>query len=277
MEKALRNGSQRTVPILLYHAVTVTPGSHIAPFAVSPAEFERQLDRILDAGYRCITFSQLVDELALPGASERLDNTAVITFDDGYADFAENALPALYERRLSSTLYVTTGWLEGHGRREPGPSDRMLAWSQLPELVVRGVEIGAHSHTHPQMDTLSNRALADELLRPKDLLEESLGQRVRSVAYPHGYNGPRVRWATRRAGYDSAAAVRNRLRPEGEDVFRFSRLTVTSSTTPDELAAWLRPHGPGALPQRESLRTTAGRAYRRSRALLRGKPGSVYA
>lgn len=284
MEKARSHDYSLTVPILLYHAVTDTPGSHIADFTVSPSDFERQLDVLVATEYRCITFSRLVDELSAlkshssdaGDAGADLRSTAVITFDDGYADFAENALPALRERSLESTMYVTTGWLEGRTPREPGPSDRMLDWAQLPELTAQGVEIGAHSHSHPQLDTLRSAALWDELARPKELLEDVLAQRVRSVAYPHGYHGPRVRRATRAAGYDSAAAVRDRLRPEGEDILRFSRLTVMSSTTPDELATWLRPSAVRALPHRESLRTTAGRSYRRGRALLRGRPGSVY-
>ena len=86
----------------------------------------------------------------------------------------------------------------------------MLDWSQLPELAAQDVEIGAHSHSHPQLDTLRSAALRDEMVRPKELLENVLGHQVRSVAYPHGYNGPRVQRAARKAGYDSAAAVRNR-------------------------------------------------------------------
>lgn len=285
METNALDDGRTAIPILLYHAVTDNPGSHIAPFTVTPENFARQLDVVLDSGFRCITFSRLVDELRSPAshsgpaveAGPDLRRTAVITFDDGFADFYENAAPALEERSLKSTMYVTTGWLEGRASREPGPTDRMLDWSQLPELEARGVEIGAHSHSHPQLDTLRSAALRDEMVRPKELLENALGHQVRSVAYPHGYNGPRVQRAARRAGYDSAAAVRNRQCPQGEDVFRISRLTVLSTTTPDELSAWLEPPVAGSAPLRESLRTTAGRAYRRSLALLRGRPGTAYA
>ena len=285
MHNIVRYGGATAIPILLYHAVTESPGSHIAPFAVSPADFERQLDTILAAGYRCITFSRLVDEVrslgALPSgaahAAADLRRTAVITFDDGYADFADNALPALRARSLESTLYVTTGWLDGGRKREPGPTDRMLDWAQLPELVGQGVEIGGHSHSHPQLDTLGSAALRDEMVRPKELLEDALGEPIRSVAYPHGYNGPRVRRAAREAGYESAAAVRNRCLPPGEDVFRFSRLMLRASTTTEELVAWMQSYDAVRAPCRESLRTTAGRAHRRTRAILRGRPGSVYA
>ncbi len=269
------------VAVLLYHAVTDDPGTHIAPFTVTPKAFRAQLDCLVAARYRCITFSQLIAERSSRAGREggrAADDTrtAVITFDDGYADFAGAALPALLERSFPSTLYATTGWLEGGPSREPGPSDRMLAWSQLPELVDAGCEIGAHSHSHPQLDTLDSAALRDELSRPKALLEDLLGRAVPSVAYPHGYHGPRVRRLADDSGYESGAAVRNRLSPPAEDRLRVSRLTVTASTTPEQLMSWLQPSGPGQLRSRESVRTTAWRLYRRSRAVLRGRPGSDY-
>jgi len=269
-----------TVPILLYHAITKTPGRHIAPFTVTPRQFADQLDFLADAGYRCTTFSQLVAERtsgSVGASQDAAQRTAVITFDDGYADFAAAALPALAERSMSCTLYVTTGWLEGSGSREPGPSDRMLSWSQLPDLVAAGCEIGAHSHSHPQLDTLSTRDLTAELAGPKALLEDALSREVSSLAYPHGYHGPRVRRVARASGYRSGAAVRNRIGPPSEDPFRVSRLTVTASTTTAELASWLvLPSPSGRRQARESPLSSAWRVYRRSRAVLRGKPGSDY-
>ena len=281
MTRGTASGGPAPVPVLLYHAVTDAPGAHIAPFTVSPKAFEAQLDCLVAAGFRCVTFSRwMAERSSAPGGSggRPADDgrTAVITFDDGYADFASAALPALLERSFASTLYVTTGWLEGRPRREPGPSDRMLDWSQLPELVDAGCEIGAHSHSHPQLDTLDDVALRDELSRPKALLEDALGREVPSVAYPHGYHGPRVRRMARRCGHASGAAVRNRLSPPSEDAFRVSRLTVTASTTPEQLTSWLEPQLPGRLRSGESARTTAWRLYRRGRALLRGRPGSDY-
>jgi peptidoglycan/xylan/chitin deacetylase (PgdA/CDA1 family) len=264
------------VPVLVYHAVTETPGRHIAPFTVTPATFARHLDALLAAGYRCTTLTGLVLERA--GGGLRSDApTAVLTFDDGYADFADTVVPALLDRGLRCTLYVTTGWLEGGPAREPGPSDRMLAWSQLPELVEAGCEMGAHSHSHPQLDTLGPAALREELVRPKALLEDALDRPVPSIAYPHGYNGPRVRRAARAAGHESGAAVRNRASHADEDPFRISRFMVTATTTPEDLSAWLQQPTPSRPPtDRESPLTTGWRMYRRGRALVRRRPGSDY-
>lgn len=271
-----------TVPVLLYHAITSTPGEHVAPFSVTPAEFERQLDVLLAAGYRCVTFSDLLrrrrahrtglaGEVPSDGA-----RTAVITFDDGYADFATAALPALLARGLVSTLYVTTGWLTGATDSRPGPSDPMLAWSQLPELEAAGVEIGAHSHSHPQLDTLGAATLRDELRRPKDLLEDALGHEVPSVAYPHGYNGPRVRRAAAAAGYETGAAVRNALHRADDDDFAVPRLMLMRSTSPARFRSWLDGVDGTRGRVRSSLATTGWRAYRRGRAIVRRAPGSAY-
>jgi peptidoglycan/xylan/chitin deacetylase (PgdA/CDA1 family) len=267
-----RRGTQTAlVPILLYHAVTDAPGEHIAPFSVSPADFERQLDALLAAGYRCITFGEYMRRR--DAGDERI---AVLTFDDGFADFADHALPAMQARGLPSTLYVTTGWLADAPRREPGPSDRMLSWSQLPELLDQGVELGAHSHSHPHMDTVPTRAVLDELRRPKELMEDALGRPVHTFAYPHGYHGPRVRRLTERAGYVSAAGVRNSLTSPQDHPFSVSRLTVRRTTTPEEFASWLTGTGRARGGGREALRTKGWRTYRRARAVARRRPGSDY-
>lgn len=265
---------QPLVPVLLYHAVTDRPGDDAAPYAVSPAEFERQLDLVLEAGYRCLTVGELLRRRDLGGAGPE-ERVAVISFDDGYADFATTALPALRARELDSTLYVTTGWLAGRGPREPGPTDAMLAWSQLPELEAQGVELGAHSHSHPQLDTLGRAALRDELRRPKELLEDALGHAVPGVAYPHGYSGPRVRRAAREAGYDAGVGVRNALHRPGDDRFAVARLMLMRNTTPAQFAAWLAGVD-GARPRRDAVASTLWRTYRRTRAVVRRAPGSVY-
>jgi peptidoglycan/xylan/chitin deacetylase (PgdA/CDA1 family) len=269
------------VPILLYHAVTETPGDQIAPFSVPPAEFERQMDAVLASGRTSVSFGRLMDEESAgvagdAGVSRNGERRVVITFDDGYADFADSALPALRSRGLASTLFLTTGWLTGGREVEPGPSDRMLSWSQVPELKEAGVELGAHSHSHPQMDTLTRVALREELVRSKHLLEDALGSETDLFAYPHGYNGPRVRRATRDSGYRAGAAVRNALHRPGGDPYAVARLMVSRETTSEDVARWLDGTGAPVAGPGESLATSGWRAYRRARAVLRGAPGSDY-
>lgn len=264
-----------TIPLLLYHSVARSPSPAIAGFSVSPERFARQLDAVVESGRTPLTVSQYAAGLAAGTLPER---PLVITFDDGYADFAEHALPELATRSLRCTLYIATGFLEGRpDHRVPRqPPDRMLAWSQLRELAAAGVEIGAHSHSHYQLDTLGAARAREEIVSSKGLLEEELGTEVSTFAYPHGYSSARVRSAVRAAGYRSAAAVKNAFSSEGDDLFALARLTVLSSSDEQRFTGWLQGVSAPQAPPRERVRTMVWRGYRRSRSLVTGRPGTEF-
>jgi peptidoglycan/xylan/chitin deacetylase (PgdA/CDA1 family) len=263
------------VPILVYHAVASDPHPLIADFAVDDATFAAHLDELTRRGLQALTVSQLLD--AYDANDEALvARAALITFDDGFADFRTAALPALQARGLSSTLYVATGLLRGgpepavHG----GLAPHMLELSELAALASAGVELGAHSHTHPHMDTLSSRRLRSEIERSRALVEDAAGAPIATFAYPHGYSGPRVRRAVRAAGFRGACGVKNTLSAPGDDRFALSRLLVGAGTTAEDVGRWLDRTGAPPPAARESARTRGWRAYRRARALVRRRPGS---
>jgi len=216
------------VPVLMYHSVRDRPPAETAALAVSTGAFADQMALLADRGFTPVPFSRLYGE-DLPA------KPIVITFDDGYADFHYNALPVLDERGFTATVFVTTGWLADAGADAAGrPLDAMLSWPQVREAAEHRIEMGGHSHSHPQLDQLPDRRLADELTRNKGLLEDRLAAPVTTMAYPYGYSSARVRRAVRTAGYESACAVANRLTlSEGPDVLTIPRLTVGASTTLD--------------------------------------------
>jgi peptidoglycan/xylan/chitin deacetylase (PgdA/CDA1 family) len=252
------------VPILLYHSVAADPAGWIAPYAVTPQAFAHHVALIAATGRTAMTVSALV--AALRGEQALPPRPLALTFDDGFADFAA-AARVLAAHNLPSTLYVTTGALRGrhlsaHLRIPPAP---MLDWSQLTELADHNVEIGAHTHTHPQLDTLPKLAAADEIRRCKDLLEDALCQEVPSFAYPHGFHSARVRRTVEAAGYTSACAVMNALSSTSDHPFSLARLTVRATTTTEQLTGWLAGREAPVAPYPEAWRTKAWRTYRRIR------------
>ena len=260
------------VPILLYHSVSTTPPSWIAPFTVTPPDFSRHLDLISASRRTAMTVSQLGEAVA--GHAPLPERPVVVTFDDGFADF-EHASAELGARGLPSTLYVTTGALRGRGGPDPDlalPPADMLGWSQLGELIDRGVEVGAHTHTHPQLDVLPGESAAEEIRRSKELLEDALACEVPSFAYPHGFHSPNVRRSVRAAGYTSACAVMNALSSRNDDVLALARLTVRADTDPDRIAAWLDGGGARVAPYPEKVATRAWRLYRRAHASCGDRP-----
>lgn len=258
------------VPILLYHAITADPPAWIAPFAVTPAVFRAHLDAVVASGRRPLTVSQYMDGRS--GTAPLPPRPVLITVDDGFADFADNALPALSERRLPSTLYVTTGACAGRPRETVLPDAVMLRYADLPGLEAAGVEIGAHSHTHRQLDLLPGREVAAELTASHDLLAQALGHRIRSFAYPHGYWRSRVRRLVGDAGFDSACAVGNAWSSAGDHRLAMSRLMVQAGHDLATVASWLDAPGAHVLPARRRVLAFGWRQYRRA-GQLRGNGG----
>jgi len=263
------------VPILLYHSVSSAPPSMIAPFAVDRQTFGDHLDLVVERGLTSLTVTGFLDA-ADRGDRELLERCVVITFDDGFADF-DDALPALSTRGLRATLYVATGLLRGAPAAVDAPalSAEMLAWSRLRELHAEGVELGAHSHSHPQLDTLSTSRARDELSLSRRLLEDAVGMEVKTFAYPNGYSSPRVRTLVREAGYRAACGVKNTLSSERDDRFALARLMIRSSTSTAEVAGWLDRSGAPPPRARERARTRAWRTYRRARAVVTRRAGTA--
>jgi peptidoglycan/xylan/chitin deacetylase (PgdA/CDA1 family) len=252
-------------PILLYHSVDDDPPPWIAPFTVSREAFERQLDLVVASGRIPIAARQAVS--ALRGGQPLPARPVLITFDDAFEDFGATALPALRDRGLPAALFVTTGALAPRNRSLL-PAARMMDRAAVVEAARLGVEIGAHTHTHPQLDTLPDEAVATELRRSKEDLEDILGQAVTLLAYPHGYSDRRVRQLARSTGYGGAFAVRNALSSGRDDMFQLARLTVRADTTTEQFARWLRAERVPVAASHESVRTKLWRAYRKGKALI---------
>ncbi|MGW2302889.1 polysaccharide deacetylase family protein [Streptomyces sp. NPDC001809] len=255
------------IPVLLYHAVMEDPPDWIGEFTVSPKEFASQLDVIVASGRTAITVGTLAAHFA--DGTPLPPRPVVLTFDDGFADLAGPTAEALASRELRSTAYLTTGAITP-GRPCLLPPAPMMALAQVPLLERYGMEVGAHTVTHPQLDTLTPRALRRELRESKLVLEDVLGHEVRHLAYPHGYNSPAVRRAAAAAGYASAVAVRHALSSGTDEIYRIARLILRRGHTVADVERWMEGRGAKAAPFPDSLPTVGWRMYRRARALLKG-------
>lgn len=253
------------VPILLYHSIADEAAPRFRPWTVSPELFAAHMDHLAAEGYRPVTVSRL--EGAATGNGPALpEKPVLVTFDDGFADFHTAALPVLERHGFPATLYVTSGYVGRTARwleREGEGNRRMLTWAELQDVAERGVEVGAHSHTHPKLDEIGTRAAKDQIVRSRHVLEDHLQRPMRSFAYPHGYHGPRVRQQVVDAGFCSAAAVRHAMSSTEDDVFGLARIIVHADTTVPELDRLLQGHGLPQAPYPARWRTGAWRAVRR--------------
>jgi peptidoglycan/xylan/chitin deacetylase (PgdA/CDA1 family) len=258
------------VPILLYHSVATEGSARFRPWTVHPRRFLAHMEHLSRSGYHSLTVTQLADGLR-PGGRPLPPRPVVITFDDAFADFHSAALPVLEAHRLASTLYVPTAYLGGTAGwlvREREEHRPLLCREQLHDVVQRGVEVGAHSHTHPRLDELGAAASRAEIARSKDVLEQELQRPVTTFAYPHGCFSRRVRDQVAEAGYTSSTAVRHAMSSTEDDVLSLARIMVLADTTTDDLARLLSGRGIPQAPYRPRVRTAVWRAARRTRRAL---------
>ena len=262
------------VPVLMYHALSPACTSGFGRWTLSPDRFDSHLGYLSQEGYRAITVAELA-ERRRHGALDPSARLVVLTFDDAYADFLDVAMPALQRYGMTATLFVPTAYVGGHSgwMRTDGEGDRaVLSWQELGEVSRRGVEIGAHSHTHPELDTLPPRAQAEEARLPKLLLEKRLGVPVNSFAYPFGLYDREVREAVAAAGYTAACTMNSWADTSGDHPLEVPRVAVFDDTDAESLAARLsasrRPARRAALRARRVAQLRARRRRTRPGGLI---------
>lgn len=250
-----------TLPALMYHSVSAV-GGPLSGLAVPPRRLTEQLSALTAAGYRLVGLAEALDLLSA-GTTDKL---VAVTFDDGYRDFLTAGLPVLAETGARATLYASVGHLGDRagwlGRWAPD-FGRLLTWDELGEVAAAGVEIGNHSLIHHPLDVLPADQLKDEIVRSHEELEQRLQLKVRGFAYPHGYNGRRVRELVRETGYDHATEVGRRLHRPGEHRFAVPRLQPTPAHSGEDLVALVRDGGPQLVPQVKRLAQPAWRMARK--------------
>jgi peptidoglycan/xylan/chitin deacetylase (PgdA/CDA1 family) len=245
--------------ILTYHSVDGS-GSAIS---IDEAVFRRHVAWLTSGAARVVPLGDL------PTRADGEDAVA-LTFDDGFANFAARAWPLLREHRLPVTLFVvsdrvgrTNAW---GGKDAPGiPTLPLLDWDALARLAEEGVELGAHSRTHPDLRRLPDPALADELEACAAAIAARTGRTPAAFAYPYGLVDHRVVEAVRRR---YVVAVTTELRPvrRGDAPHLLPRLDGYYFRAAGRLEAW----GSASFRRHLWLRASA-RRVRRAMAVL-GSP-----
>lgn len=230
----------RGVPILMYHALSAAHTAAFRRWTLAPDRFEAHLDYLSRSGYSTITIAELLRRR--PAAQSGCNRVIVLTFDDAYADFHSVALPLLTRYGMTATLFVPTGHVGGYSRwmRHEGEGERaILSWAALTEIASCGIEIGTHSHTHPELDRLPVPELTGQVRDPKALMEDRLGVAVTSFAYPYGHYDQRVRKAVAAAGYSGACTMDSWAATADDHPLELPRTAVFDDTDVQSLAARL--------------------------------------
>jgi len=189
--------------VLMYHSVAqVDEDPYLV--TVSPARFEQQMRWLRRRGLRGAS----VGELRRARAAGAGSGLVALTFDDGYADFAEHALPVLQSCGFSATVFVIAGRLGGDNAWDAaGPRKALLTAGQIRQVADAGIEIGSHGLRHVPLPQATGAALSREIGESRAILRDLSGQEVPGFCYPYGDVDGRVVAGVRAAGYDYGCAI----------------------------------------------------------------------
>jgi peptidoglycan/xylan/chitin deacetylase (PgdA/CDA1 family) len=216
------------VPILMYHYISSSPWKDDKiriGLSTPPFIFERQLKQLSDDGYTTITLNEMFDAFA--GRISLPEKPVILTFDDGYADFYQNAFPLLKKYSMKGTVFVITSFVDKLG---------YLTWPQINEMDGSGIiQIGSHTIHHLALTLVKPEILKQEVEESKLILENHLGHPVMWFAYPYGIYNKKVVDAVQKAGYFGAVnTIPGKLQYEGR-LFYLTRYRAGTKTDGDLL------------------------------------------
>ena len=202
------NGN-RTLRVLMYHKVNDIPDN---PTTVPVAHFDDQLAQLGELGYQVVDLDAVLDHYTL--GTPLPDRAVLITFDDGYRDTLENAMPVLQKYGYGAVIFVPVAYMEDatplpHESLlvERGVRNPTLDWGLMRELDAGGVRVESHGIAHRPLAEVSLDEAVREIGVSKLKLEEQLGRPVRAYAYVKGSEAHFHLvhlWLVRQAGYDVA-------------------------------------------------------------------------
>ncbi|CTP84007.1 polysaccharide deacetylase [Xanthomonas translucens pv. poae] len=215
------------IPIFMYHNIAQAPRQLqvYRSLYVAPARFARQMRLLRRLGYRGVSMSDAMPYLR----GERHGRIAVLTLDDGYLDNLHAALPVLQGLGFSATVYAVSGSIGRHNTWDAdklGIEKPLMSLAELRQWQRSGMEVGAHTRSHPRLTACSDAVLREEIGGCKRALEDLLGAAVTQFCYPYGDVNARVTATVQEAGYIAATTTRRGRAVPGSDPWRYPRIQV---------------------------------------------------
>jgi peptidoglycan/xylan/chitin deacetylase (PgdA/CDA1 family) len=207
--------------ILFYHRVADDRDE----LAVAPKSFAEHMDYLASQAFRVVDVPSAIELL---DSGEPLARTVALSFDDGFLDVAEHALPILSERGFRATVFVAPAVTDGRTSfawyQEQPP---LMTWEDIVELDRDGtLRFEAHSLTHPNLPALDAAAAKEEIAGSKRELENHLGRTVRAFSYPSGLFGEREQTIVADAGFRIAVSCEPGVNERSTDRFALRRRQV---------------------------------------------------
>ena len=219
---------------LTYHSLDDS-GSAIS---IPPAVFDHHLAWLTSGRVRVLTLDRIAEEPDSAG------DAVAVTFDDAFLNTRE-AIARLLSHGIPTSMFVVSGRVGGdndwNGKTSRGiPTLPLLTWTDLEQLVAKGLSVEAHSRNHPALTGLSTTVLDDELGGCQEDLRARLGARSSHLAYPYGECDETVETRAR-AFFRYGHTTEFRCLSNDAAALRLPRLDMYYFQAPGTLEAWGTP------------------------------------
>lgn len=221
----------RTLRVLMYHKINDKPEN---PVTVPTSYFGEQMAQLRELGYVVVSLEAVLDHYV--DGKPLPDKAVLITFDDGYRDNLENALPILREHGFPAVVFVPIGYLDDRWPLPHEDSLRLLGirndtvdWDALAELEAGGLRVESHGIAHRPLSELEPAEAAREITLSKLRLEERLGREVEAFAFVKGSLAdyrPEHASLVQQAGYKLAFSSVTGANGPSTDRFRLRRYNI---------------------------------------------------
>jgi len=162
------------------------------------------------------------------------DYTVVLTFDDGFEDFATVAAPHLISRKMPATVFIITDRAD---QTLPPNGEKFLTWDEIRQLSAAGLDIGSHTCGHPRLTDLELQDVMRELSQSQAAVRVHTKQANVALSYPFGQTSAQISRMAQSAGYSCAIAADCGPNSDCVDLHALSRTVIASDDDISTFAA----------------------------------------
>lgn len=216
----------------MYHSIESMPKSTVMrSLHVSPKKFRLQMLILKTLGYKGLSLKKLKPYID----GHKQGKVVGITFDDGYQNVLLNAAPILAEYNFSATCYIVSDNLgksniwdldKGITQKPLMSIDEVLRWLSL------GMDIGAHTLTHPDLTTISLNAAKKEINKCKLNLEKTFKTSINDFCYPFGKFNEDISNLVEELGFLTATTMKRGRINLSTNRYKLPRIPINYRTLP---------------------------------------------
>ena len=199
--------------VLAYHSISSKEGY---PCSVSSKAFESHLVHIKKF-YNVVPVGDIITRIKSGGIFE--DVLIALTFDDGFKDNYDTALPLLAKYNIPATIFISTDIIQKNYKS-------FLSWDNIKEMSKNNlISFGSHGCIHAALTSLEKNDIEYELIFSKDEIESKIDKKVDLFAYPYGMVNSGIAEMVKESGYRAAFRV-DLDNKEYRDFFQINRVEI---------------------------------------------------